>query len=223
MSAATVPGQPNPVAARDGRADERLACDAAVNCRPCSARGGADTKWPGRVREVWSGGLGLLLWRRFEPGAGLAIDLPATDTAAPATVYALVVRVRPETGGMWLLGCDLVSELSEEELKALTSRADAPVAPPARPDALFSEVHFRGVRPEGGVVEFLVHRLAVPGRWPPAVGRTVTLRLRGPAADGVALRMRVDACRLAAGRWFVETTFVGGVPAQLLVLPADQI
>jgi hypothetical protein len=35
------------------------------------------------------------------------------------TTLACVVRVTGEAGGPWLLGCNLVSELTETQLKAL--------------------------------------------------------------------------------------------------------
>jgi hypothetical protein len=213
----------NPVPSRrECRVSARFACDTEANCQPPSARaGGGDMKWPGRIRDVSATGLSLLLRRRFETGAGLAIDVPGPEGAPASTLYAKVVRVKAEPGGLWLLGCKLVSGLSEEEIKALVV-PPTPAAPP-RPEAVFSEVHFRGARPEGGTIEFMVRRLTVPGRWPPAVGRTVLLRWHGRDAAGQVLRLRVDACRSSDGRWHLECSFVGPVPAQLLVPPAERI
>jgi hypothetical protein len=209
------------------RASERFTCDAPVYCQLYPAWNGEGLKWVARVRDVSSGGLCLVLGRRFEPGAGLAIDLPLKDGAAPSTVLARVVYARREPDGLWALHCKFLSPLAEEEMQTLLhappgTELPRPV-PEKRHGAVISAVHFRGVRPEGGVVAFVVRRLGVPGEWQPTVGRTIALRLGGPNTKGVEVRVRVDACRSTDGRWFVDCTFVGPVPADLLRLPADRI
>ena len=78
-------------------------------------------KWEASVRNVSSGGLRLVLARRFEPGAALAVELPgADDDDSSSTLLARVVHVRPHHGGSWALGCSFVSPLSDEEIHALT-------------------------------------------------------------------------------------------------------
>ena len=125
------------------RVSERISCDVPASCQPPSdwKRGGQ--KWLARVRDVSSGGLCLVLSRRFERGAGLAIELPGADPDSPSTLLARVMNVRAEGGGAWALGCAFVSPLSDEELQALTQTAAPDAAPDVKAAAL-TDVHFRG-------------------------------------------------------------------------------
>ena len=68
------------------RVSERFVCDVPASCQPPSdwKRGGQ--KWLARVRDVSNGGLCLVLGRRFERGAGLAIELPGADPDSPSTL-----------------------------------------------------------------------------------------------------------------------------------------
>jgi len=180
------------------RVSERFTCDVPAACQPPSdwKRGGR--KWTARVRDVSAGGLLLVLGRRFERGAGLAIELPGSDPDSPSTLLARVMNVRTEGDGTWALGCAFVSPLSDDELQALT-----------RPAALRG-VFLRGVLPGGGVVERRIRRLNLGGDWPPPAGRTVGLRLGGSLVP-----VRVDACRAAGGAWVLECTFLAAPPEDL--------
>lgn len=181
------------------RVYERFACDLAAACLPPSdwKRGG--TKWTARVRDVSAGGVCLVLGRRFERGAGLAIELPGPDPASPNTLLARVMNVRAENDGTWVLGCALVSPLSDEELAALTR--PAPVG----------GVFLRATLPGGVVVERRIRRLNPAGGWPVPPGQTIGLRL---GRDLV--RLRVDACRAVGASWILEGTLQPPVPPALL-------
>ena len=58
----------------------------------------------GEVRDISTGGLCLVLGRRFEPGAGLAIEVPDAEGGS-STLLAKVVHVRTDGAGSWALGC----------------------------------------------------------------------------------------------------------------------
>ena len=180
------------------RVSERFECDVPASCQPPSdwKRGGQ--KWTARVRDVSAGGLRLILGRRFERGAGLAIELPGPDADSPSILLARVMNVRPESNGTWALGCAFVSPLSDEELQALT-RSSA-----------VAEVFFRGRLASGAVVERRIRRLNWHGDWPLPAGRTIGLRLGGSVA-----RVRVDACRPAGAGWLLECTLLETPPAGL--------
>jgi hypothetical protein len=196
------------------RVTERFSCDVAASCQPPAdwKRGGQ--KWSARVRDVSSGGLCLLLKRRFERGAGLAIELPGSDPDSPSILLARVVHVEAESGGKWALGCQFISPLSDEELEALTRSVQK--TPPAETASVHvasvADVHFRGTLPDGGVVHRRIRKLNRNGQWPLAPGRTIALRFYGPSGRSTA-KVRVDACRPAGRSWVLEATFIEAPPA----------
>src|SRR4051794_37087348 len=112
-------------AKRECRVYERHSCELAANCQPPTLWGGKDLKWGAQIRDISVGGVSLVLRRRFERGAGLAIELPGSPDGLPNTVLARVVHVRPQEGGVWVLGCSFVSPLSEEEVATLLPRPSA--------------------------------------------------------------------------------------------------
>jgi hypothetical protein len=77
-----------------------------------------DTGWLGRLRDISAGGLALLLRRRFEPGALLIIDLSDKLQAKERSFAVHVVHATPEGKRRWIIGCEFISPLSEEELQA---------------------------------------------------------------------------------------------------------
>jgi hypothetical protein len=171
----------------------------------------------------------LILRRRFEPGAGLAIEVVGPNDAVPSILLARVVHVRAEAGGQWALGCTFVSPLSEEEVQALTGTArldsletgaETPSveqrrqAPPR--GAHVVGIDFRGKLPGGGTVECEIRNLDTQGHWPLPPGRTLGMRFHGMAVGDPVVTVRVDACRPVGDRWALECTFVGEVPAALL-------
>ena len=220
MSGSLAPAAPGrDSAGAELRVTERFPCEVEAACQPPAdwKRGGK--KWSARVRDVSSGGLCLVLGRRFERGAGLAIELPTSDPDSPSILLARVVNVRAEGGGAWALGCSFISPLSDEEIAALTRSADADAAEEkaaaaARP--YVADVFFRGVLPDGGVVERLIRKLHRGEPWPLPAGRTLGLRFHDASGQGTIAKVRVNACRSAAGRWVLECTFVGAAPANLL-------
>src|SRR5205085_1988087 len=171
------------------RVYERHSCDLAPPCQPPTVWGAQEFKWSATVRDVSVGGVRLHLRRRFEPGAGLAIELPGRDDGPPATVLARVVHVHGQEDGSWVLGCSFVSRLSDDELNALLGVAEAGEVgvfkdstpefgepAPAAPEAvgpsslvgkqLATDVYFQGTFGGGAVVRRFIKRLALPQSWP---------------------------------------------------------
>src|SRR5271157_1158694 len=101
------------------RVYQRLSCDLPGYCQPASALGSNETRWPASARDISQGGICLQMRRRYEPGAGLAIELPAAANQENVTFFVRVANVRPEPGGLWSHGCRFVSPLSQDELKRL--------------------------------------------------------------------------------------------------------
>ncbi|MCE9565068.1 MAG: protein kinase [Planctomycetes bacterium] len=87
--------------------------------------GGEETveEWPLVVRDVSVSGIGVTLARRFEPGTELTIELADEPSANPSKFALRVVRVRSESAGLWIHGCEFVNPLGDSELSALLAYA----------------------------------------------------------------------------------------------------
>jgi hypothetical protein len=66
-----------------------------------------------RLLHVSRTGIDLLLGRRFEPGTALSI------VVAPYELPARVAQVTARGDGNWLIACELLVPLREEQLEAL--------------------------------------------------------------------------------------------------------
>jgi hypothetical protein len=86
------------------------------SCRPITAL--KDDAWGATLRDVSTGGVGLVVKRRFEPGTLLSLDLQDAEQTASRTVLVRVVRLTRE-GDDWVLGCAFIHKLTEAELLAL--------------------------------------------------------------------------------------------------------
>ncbi|HYV36851.1 MAG TPA: PilZ domain-containing protein [Gemmataceae bacterium] len=167
---------------KECRVYERISCDLVGSCQPASAHGSEEAKWPAAIRNIGQGGVCLVLKRRYERGAGLAIELPSSD-GQKATFFAKVIYVRAQPDGQWVLGCQFVSPLSEEELGKLL---------PA--DKIVLEVRFQLLTPLGTMVDCLIKDLQLGQRWPLAPGTIVTLR-GGTSTDSPwSLKVEVIRC-----------------------------
>ncbi len=99
----------------DRRRAFRFPADLAATCRPLQA--GPNT-WAAVIQDVSGTGVRLRLARRFEPGAILAVEVPAGETGA-ATLYAKVVWVREAGPRKWSVGCVFKRQLEIGELETL--------------------------------------------------------------------------------------------------------
>ena len=81
--------------------------------------GEAPEDWPTKVVDLSESGVGIVLARRFEPGAKFAVEMEGDESHPAVTLRVRVVRVRPETLGHWFHGCKFLYPLPEEDLQAL--------------------------------------------------------------------------------------------------------
>jgi len=226
------------------RVYRRLPCDLPGSCKPASDLGCEEARWSATARDISQGGVRLLLSRRYEPGSGLAIELPAKGGQELCTFLAKVIHVRAEPEGSWTHGCQFVSPLSQDELQRLLGTdlsdgffpEDQPQAMPG-PNVPFAvgtgvpsaaakvpghktavaQVRFQLVAFQGTLVDCLIKRLSVPPSWPLAAGKTVTIR--GGAADETpwSLRVQVSQCSQQGERWTLRCRLLHPpAPADLL-------
>ena len=174
------------------RVYKRYDCEVPTWCQPTSA---SETRWNATILEISQTGLRMRLRRRFEPRSGLAIDLPGRDGDEPYTVYVKVVHVQRDPDGMWNLGCELMSELSEEELERLVTPKET----------IIPDVRLRiGLDDWRQSVHCNVKRFHFAGAWPLTAGKV--LNLRGIAANGSHLdqQFEVVQCSPRGESWAVH-------------------
>jgi hypothetical protein len=119
-SGAEPSAQPASATFEDRRAFVRLASDLVSETRP--AGGSRDVSWPGKVRDISRGGVGLVMQHRFRAGTRLDIELRDADGVLLRTVRARVVHataILVDGCPRWLLGCAFHEPLSEDEFDAL--------------------------------------------------------------------------------------------------------
>jgi serine/threonine protein kinase len=103
------------------RAFVRFPCTIGTFCSTTSVleEAEAEDSWPATVQDLSTGGIGLVVSRRFEPGTVLAVNLEGSDQKVSRTETVAVVRVIPQAFGHWLVGCIFQQPLSPEELQTL--------------------------------------------------------------------------------------------------------
>jgi hypothetical protein len=99
----------------------RFSCSQEVYCQPVAASTAkeSETRWLGRFREISADGLALVLRRRFEPGTSLTIELAGKTKQERRSFPVQVVQCTPEGQSRWIIECELLSPLTEEQLQAL--------------------------------------------------------------------------------------------------------
>jgi hypothetical protein len=175
--------------------------------------------WPASIRDISPKGLGLVLHRRFERGAGLAVELPGPDGKPVDTLLTRVMHITALSGGRWLLGCAFVSELSDDELGSLLRRAGA--LPAVSPGAVGTNVvvpdlAFEGTGNSGRVANVSVRRLFLSGEWPPPPGTLLKVKVANQPAELPGVLIRVNDCVLRDGRWTLNYTFITRPGADLM-------
>jgi hypothetical protein len=230
-----------PIAGMECRVWERHPCDMPTFCQPLASRGGGDFVWGGTVRDISANGIGLLLNRRFEPGARLVIELPSPASGTRRNVLARVVHATPLTHGFWLLGCIFPAPLPEDEFHALIGRAgsvreEQPAdAPPV--DCLTAEfapsgglshtpfpgkvvlirrVLFETTTAQGTSVRVVVNRLRLRASWPLAAGTPLKVWVGHRRRDKPLTRVVVASCGQRDGLWVVNYAFEGTPSAEVL-------
>jgi hypothetical protein len=201
---------------------QRYSCGLRATCRPVAAWLDRDFIWPATITDLSTSGLGLVLGRRFEPGAGLAVELPASADRCEETFLVKVVKVYPMPGGHWLLGCTFVSALSEDTVQTLVHQGEAPAeeapATLGRSGAastriglekVVANVRFCVRGADGSALWFTGRRVYPRLGWPLEAGARLRFRfLRDGAREEMAVR--IEHCEQTQGRWIVYCARVEG-------------
>jgi hypothetical protein len=106
----------------DKRASVRYTCDTDGfstdnNCRPIT--GHRNDTWSAMVRDLSTGGVGIVVNRRFEPGTLLSVELQDAEQTTNRILLVRVVRATREPDDRWLLGCAFTTKLTDADLLAL--------------------------------------------------------------------------------------------------------
>jgi hypothetical protein len=172
----------------------RYPCELQASCQPLAAWLDKESVWPGLISDLSTCSLALVLGRRFEPGSGLAVELPATADRCEETLLVKVTKVQSLPDGRWLLSCALVSELSEDTVLTLVSQGeDGP--PAALPD---DQAPAEGGQGQGPALGDLFGRIVARVRELPPNVRLGMLVL-GPLSTGMAFSGIVRLVRWASG------------------------
>jgi len=103
--------------ALERRNSPRRPCLREIACQAVTTRN--EESVPALLVDVSKGGLRLTIRRCYEPGRVLAVSWQQKRNGPRRTVLAHVVHARNEGGGNWVVGCALVTAMTEEELAAL--------------------------------------------------------------------------------------------------------
>jgi hypothetical protein len=198
---------------RECRVYERHGCELPTTCQPIAARSDQDIQWQATIRNVSEGGLAVVLGRRFERGAGLAIELPGTGSRPSETLLTKVMNISPLPDGKWLLGCAFVSRLSEDEVQCVVAlarslQAEKPLAPSSgksqAPGLVLCDLWFEGTTHDGEQLKLPVRRLFLTGTWPLAAGTKLRLWVGDKSRFPKGICVKVVACRQQAEGWTVS-------------------
>ncbi len=198
----------------------RRPCAVPTTCQPPSSW--CKDPWPATIRDISTAGLSLTLGRRFEPGSGLAIELPNEDGSSH-TILAKVGQVHPHPEGGWLLGCDFISELSEEEVQTVLNLNPVSHATVALGEDTVEEtapavtgVLFQARYRLGEVLRWYVKRLDVSGGWPLGRGKLISVRVAGVPAGTPPLELSVRDCRRFGSYWIIDGRLLAAPPEAVL-------
>jgi hypothetical protein len=105
---------------RDQRTWVRFPCHAQASYT--SVKGDEPKPGSAHVLNISANGIGLLADRHVELGKLLNLELRNSSGDFSLSILACVVRLTRQSETEWALGCNLIRELSEQELKALQSK-----------------------------------------------------------------------------------------------------
>lgn len=97
------------------RGCDRYACDQEAVTQALDAP--ATVSWGATVKNVSTGGMGVVLCFPFKPGTHLAVAIQAIEVRR--TLLVRVVHVLDQADGTWFLGCEFVRQLQEEEVEEI--------------------------------------------------------------------------------------------------------
>src|SRR5438105_2629459 len=97
-----------------------------------AVRPASPAPWLARVRDISAHGIGLVLPHPVEPGALLTGDVESPTRDVMRTILARVVHVTARARGEWIVGCALVTELSDADLAVFQAERLRPTDPDCR-------------------------------------------------------------------------------------------
>jgi hypothetical protein len=124
------PGGASQALGVERRTAERYPCNLETRCEPIARSSGGS--WPACVTDISTGGIGMVLERRFERNAVLSLRLESPDGDFARTLFVRVVYSVREADGRWRMGCVFASELLEEELQPFQAQRVRPEPPDCR-------------------------------------------------------------------------------------------
>jgi hypothetical protein len=229
MSAPAITSQPSRTrhASFNCRVYERQSCKVPTACQPAASYGLEENHWSGTIRDVSLGGLRLILERRFEPGIVLAVELPENPPGETKTILLKVVHVKRQLDGYWSLGCQFVSEMSEDELQRLLptsgqgSGEGEALAADAAESALTSyfgpltvaKVRLQIELTSVTLAECIADQMIVPATWPLAPGKTVSVRGGKKSGSPWQVQLRVTRCAKQPEGWILRGQLLNGPSA----------
>jgi len=208
---------------------KRHTCGLRASCHPLAAWTDRDFIWPATLTDLSTRGVGIVLGRRFEPGAGLAIELPALADRCAETLLVKVMQVNPLPGGHWMLGCAFVSELSEDTVLAMVRQAKVqqaggdgegvgrapgcagPSGGRGAMETVVANVRFCAQLCDGQAVWFTGKRVYPKIAWPLATGASLIFRMGG-TVEPASLRVVIEHCGQEEARWVVYCRQAGDEP-----------
>ncbi|MGL4555482.1 MAG: serine/threonine-protein kinase [Gemmataceae bacterium] len=111
------PAAPAPAAkGAERRRAHRLSCDAPIRC---GAVLNQTDRLGGKILDVSSSGLQVLLPRRFEPGALLTVEILDHEQQSVLHFVVKVCWVKKGTGGRYAMGCAFDQEIGPEDMYVL--------------------------------------------------------------------------------------------------------
>jgi hypothetical protein len=106
----------SPILESDRRGAERHACDAQPFWLLCDLKSDAP---PARIRDVSRTGIGLLVKETIKAGTVLVIKLQTRDQWLSRPLPVRVMHATLQEDGDWLIGCQFVRALSNQDLHEL--------------------------------------------------------------------------------------------------------
>ena len=102
---------------RERRGGIRYAIELEATCRPVANAAGQ--RWPATVSDLSVTGMCLLVKRRFEPGNVLEISFALQNDGSIINQLARVRWLKATDSKSWLLGCEFVNAIDDEELNTI--------------------------------------------------------------------------------------------------------
>lgn len=99
------------------RAAVRFRCPWPTWCYP--PRKGGEACLPAGVQDISRDGISLVLHRPIEPETLINVELQGEMLKLPRVLLARVTHVTPRHSGHWLVGCEFVLGLTDDELRGL--------------------------------------------------------------------------------------------------------